>query len=130
MKLNLIQGSNVTASDECNESKLTGILGDPLKALETNDCTEKRSSSSKGNKWVGIYSLPINEGNNHLLSEGTKHHPCSNIQEKQNSDPKPIPTKRIDTQHDVTSKPEHIVHKPASKKNVKSPPSRTKETTI
>ena len=70
-----------------------------------------------------VKSLQL-KGNNHLLSEGTKHHPCSNIQEKQNSDPKPIPTKRIDTQHDVTSKPEHIVHKPASKKNVKSPPSK------
>ena len=60
-----------------------------------------------------VKSLPL-KGNNQLISEGTKHHPCSNIQEMQNSKLQPIPTKPRDTHSDVIPKPEHLVHKQTS----------------
>ena len=66
MKLNLIQGSNVTASDECNESKLTGILGDPIKALETNE--KLRNAVAAKGKQMGWDLFPTN---NELFCDAT-----------------------------------------------------------
>ena len=73
---------------------------------------------------------PPSKGNNHLISDGTKHHPCSNIQEKQNSNLQPIPTKLRDTHSDVIPKPEHLVHKQTSEICMSLQPSKLSDNLI
>ena len=58
MMLNMLQGSNATTCDEGNESQLTEILSDPLKALETNE--RLRNAVAAKGKQMGWNLFPTN----------------------------------------------------------------------